>query len=118
MSTALLSVLITGSNQGLGFQAARHLSKRKDVHLIISGRDASRLQEALDSITKEEGCQASVDSVLIDVSDDDSINAAVKEVEGKLNGKALDVLVVSYGTSCDKPFYSHQHQTEQCRRFD
>ena len=36
-----------------------------------------------------------VDSVLIDVSDNESINAAVKEVEKNLNGEALDVLVVS-----------------------
>lgn len=95
MSTAALSVLITGSNQGLGFQAARHLSKRKDIHLFVSGRDASRLKGAVDSITSEEGCQASVDSVLIDVSNDASIEAGVKEVTGKLNGGALDVLVVS-----------------------
>ena len=95
MSTAPLSVLITGSNQGLGYHAALHLSKRQDIHLFISGRDASRVKDAFDSITSEEGCQAKVDSVLIDVSDDGSINAAVKEVEKKLNGAALDVLVVS-----------------------
>lgn len=98
MSTAPLSVLITGSNQGLGFHAALHLSKRKEIHLIISGRDASRLNDALNSITSAEGCQASVDSVLIDVSDDESINAGVKEVEKKLNGGALDVLVVRNST--------------------
>lgn len=98
MSTVTLSVLITGSNQGLGFQAARHLSKRKDIHLFVSGRDASRLKGAVDSITSEEGCQASVDSVLIDVSNDMSIEAGVKEVKGKLNGGALDVLVVSNHT--------------------
>ena len=63
--------------------------------LFISGRNASCVKDAFDSITSEEGCQAKVDSVLIDVSDDRSINAAVKEVEKKLNGAALDVLVVS-----------------------
>ena len=94
-TTPPLSVLITGSNQGLGYHAALHLSKRKDIHLFISGRDPSRLKGALDSITSEEGCQAKVDSVLIDVSDDESINAGVKEIENKLNGEALDVLVVS-----------------------
>lgn len=95
MSTTHLSVLITGSNQGLGFHAALQLSKRKDVHLIISGRDASRLKDALASITSAEGCQATVDSVLIDISNDESIHAGVKEVEKILNGAALDVLVVS-----------------------
>lgn len=65
-------------------------------HLIISvGRDASRIKDVLDSITKDEGCQTAVDSVLIDVSDDESITAGVKEAESKLNGGALEVLVVS-----------------------
>jgi NAD(P)-dependent dehydrogenase (short-subunit alcohol dehydrogenase family) len=95
MSTQKLTVLITGSNQGLGFETARQLSKRSDVHLFLSGRNPERVQEALEKISEEEGCKAIIDSVIIDVSDDDSIKAAVKEVEAKVGSAGLDVLVVS-----------------------
>ena len=36
-----------------------------------------------------------VDGVVIDVSDDESIKAGVNEVESKLQGAALDVLVLA-----------------------
>lgn len=93
MSTAL-TVLITGSNQGLGFETARQLSEDPNIHLFISGRNPDRVQEALEKITKEEGCQATVDSVIIDISSDESIKSGFLEVEGKLGGAGLDVLVV------------------------
>jgi len=95
MSTPTLAILVTGSNKGLGFETARHLSKHPHIHLFVSGRNPTCVQEALEKITKEEDCKAVVDSVIIDVVDDNSIKAGVKEVEAKLNGAALDVLVVS-----------------------
>jgi NAD(P)-dependent dehydrogenase (short-subunit alcohol dehydrogenase family) len=95
MSTPALTILITGSNQGLGFETALHLSKHPHIHLFVSGRNPSRVQEAVEKITNEEDCKAVVNSVVIDVTDDASIKAGVKEVEAKLNGAALDVLVVS-----------------------
>jgi NAD(P)-dependent dehydrogenase (short-subunit alcohol dehydrogenase family) len=94
MSFPKLTILITGSNQGLGYETARQLSKHPHIHLFLSGRNAERVQQALESISKEDGCKAVLDSVIIDVGDDDSIKAAVKEVEAKLGDAALDVLVV------------------------
>lgn len=99
MSSNTISILITGSNQGLGYEAALQLSKHAHVHLIISGRNASRVEEALVKIKKDAGCQAKVQSVVIDVSDDGSIQAAVAEVEKLLDGKPLDVLVVRIYTA-------------------
>jgi len=93
MSTPPTTILITGANQGLGFETARQLSKQPNVHLFLAGRDPTRIQEAQTKITTEEGCQASVDTVIIDVTDDTSIEAGVKEVQSKLRGAALDVLV-------------------------
>ncbi|KAG8979628.1 hypothetical protein FRB93_010022 [Tulasnella sp. JGI-2019a] len=91
MSADTLIILITGSNQGLGYEAALQLSKYPYVHLFISGRDTSRVEEALAKI-KGKGCKAKVQSVIIDVSNDDSIRAAVSEVEKHLAGEPLDVL--------------------------
>lgn len=93
MSTTT-TILITGANQGLGFETARQLSKQSNVHLFMSGRDSAKVQEAHAKITTEDGCQATVDTVIIDVSDDETIKAAVEEVTSKLKGAALDVLVV------------------------
>ncbi|KZP22438.1 NAD(P)-binding protein [Athelia psychrophila] len=93
MSQPKLSILVTGSNQGLGFEAARHLSKLSHVHLFVCGRDANRVQEAIEKLRKEEGCEAEIDSVVMDIADDTSIHAAVVDVDKKLGGAALDVLV-------------------------
>ena len=94
MSSPKLAILVTGANQGIGFETSRHLSKLEHIHLFVSGRNPTRVQEAASVLRAEEGCQAVVDSVVLDVSDDLSIQAAVKEVEIKLGGAALDVLVV------------------------
>ncbi|KAG8848097.1 hypothetical protein FRB96_001284 [Tulasnella sp. 330] len=90
-----LFILITGSNEYLGYEAALQLSKHAHVHLLISGRDPARVEEAFGKVSKDEGCRAKVQSVIIDVSDDDSIRAAVAEVGRLLVGEPPDVLVVS-----------------------
>jgi NAD(P)-dependent dehydrogenase (short-subunit alcohol dehydrogenase family) len=95
MSTPKLTILITGATQGLGYETARQLSKHTHVYVFLSGRNPERVQQARENLLKEDGCKAVVDSVIIDVSDDKSIKAAVKEVEAKLGDAALDVLVVS-----------------------
>ncbi|KZP33681.1 NAD(P)-binding protein [Athelia psychrophila] len=91
------TILITGANQGLGYETARQLSKQPNVHLFLAGRDLTKIQEAQTKISAEEGCQATVDTVTLDVSDDASIKAGVEEVQGKLRGAALDVLVNNAG---------------------
>lgn len=93
MSQLKLSILITGSNQGLGLEAARHLSKHSHVHLIVCGRDEGRVQAAIDALKQDPGCTAQIDSVVMDISNDASIHAAVADVERKLGGGSLDVLV-------------------------
>lgn len=90
-----LTILITGANQGLGFEAAKHLSQHPHVHLFISGRNSERVQEALKRIAAEPGCQAKVEAITIDVSRDDSIKRAAEELQNRLGGEPLDVLVVS-----------------------
>jgi NAD(P)-dependent dehydrogenase (short-subunit alcohol dehydrogenase family) len=95
MSTPKLTILITGATQGIGYETVRQLSKHAHVYVFLSGRDPEQVQQALENLSKEDGCKAVIDSVIIDVSDDKSIEAAVKEVEAKLGDAALDVLVVS-----------------------
>lgn len=110
----VIAILITGSNQGLGFETARQLSKLPHVHLFLSGRDPIRVREASGKITTEEGCQALVDEVIIDVANDDTIKMAHTEVESKLQGKALDVLIVSSSdNTCRQMYLNNKHRIEQ-----
>ncbi|KZP11408.1 NAD(P)-binding protein [Athelia psychrophila] len=69
MSQPKISIVVTGSNQGIGYEAARHLSKLPHVHLFVSGRDPNRVQEAIEKLKKEEGCEAELDSVVMDIED-------------------------------------------------
>lgn len=50
MSSTKQIVLITGANQGLGYQAALQLSKRSDTHVLVGARDATKGAEAVKSI--------------------------------------------------------------------
>ncbi|KAF7977796.1 hypothetical protein HWV62_2703 [Athelia sp. TMB] len=99
MSTPTTTILITGANQGLGFETARQLSKHANLHIFLVGRNPTRVQEAQTKITTEDGCQASIDKLTIDVSDDESIKSGVEELKSKLRGAALDVLVNNSGVA-------------------
>ncbi|KAF7969824.1 hypothetical protein HWV62_25957, partial [Athelia sp. TMB] len=93
MSQLMLSILVTGSNQGLGFEACRHLAKLAHVHLFVCGRDETRVQEAVQRLKQDEDSEAKIDSVIMDITNDPSIRAAAADVDAKLGGAALDVLV-------------------------
>lgn len=117
MSQEKLSILVTGSNQGLGLSTARHLSKLPHVHLFLCGRDINRVQEAAEKLKGEDGCAAVIDTILMDISDDASIHAAVADLEQKLGGAALDVLVVSVLHFLSRATFNiFTSFTEQCRR--
>lgn len=81
------TALITGSNKGIGFETARQLG-HKGYHVIISGRDQSKVQVALGKL-QEEGIEA--EALLMDVSNPESILQASNEFK-KLNLE-LDVLI-------------------------
>lgn len=86
-------VLITGSNQGLGFELARRLaSDYPGYHILMGARDTSKGNEAASKL-KAEGL--SVEAIQIDVTDEPSIQAAAAEVETKFG--RLDVLVNNAG---------------------
>lgn len=86
-------ILITGANKGIGFEIARQCGKL-GFHVIISGRDETRLLKALGDL-RDEGLD--VDSLLMDVSDRDSVRNAAFQSGAK--GLRLDVLVNNAGIS-------------------
>ena len=83
--------LITGANKGLGFETARQLG-RQNIKVLVGARDETRGQAATDKL-RAEGCAAQF--VLLDVSDAQTHEAAVKYVEE--NYGKLDILVNNAG---------------------
>src|SRR5688572_11937009 len=83
------NVLITGSNKGIGFETARQLGK-KGLHVIISGRNENKLNEALKKLQSE---KISCEMLVMDVSLSESVIAAAdalkKEIDVLINNAAI-----------------------------
>lgn len=88
------TVLITGANKGIGFESARQLSQ-KGFHVFLGSRNLSNGLKALEEL-KSEGL-TNIEAIQIDVTNEDSINAARMEIEKKVG--SLDVLINNAGIS-------------------
>jgi NAD(P)-dependent dehydrogenase (short-subunit alcohol dehydrogenase family) len=87
----MATVLITGANKGIGYEAARQLIAAG--HTVYAGaRDASRGQQAAGELGAR--------FVQIDVTDDASVTAAAKTIEAD---GGLDVLVNNAGIEPRQP---------------
>ena len=83
--------LITGANKGIGYEIARGLCKQ-DFEVLIGCRDHDRGAAAVANLA-EQGCKTT--SIVLDVTQDDSILRAVEEITAKYG--RLDVLVNNAG---------------------
>ncbi|KKY34829.1 putative short chain dehydrogenase [Diaporthe ampelina] len=82
-------VLVTGANQGIGFEIAKKLNvEHENYHVIMAGRRKQAVEEAAEKLQAQ---GFSVEPLVLDLSSDDSIAAAVKAVDEK-HGH-LDVLI-------------------------
>ena len=70
------TILITGSNKGIGFETARQLGKLGH-HVVISGRNQKRVDEAIEKLAKE---MIVVDQLVMDVIEMGSIESAATEL--------------------------------------
>jgi NAD(P)-dependent dehydrogenase (short-subunit alcohol dehydrogenase family) len=84
--------LISGANQGIGFQIALNLAKREGFSILLGSRNLEVGKEAAKKVAAEEGASP-VEAIQLDITDDKSIDAAVKSIQAKFGH--LDVLVVS-----------------------
>jgi len=83
-------VLITGANQGLGYECVKKLAaEQPDYHIILCSRDLSKGEAATKTITNL-ARNTSVETLDLDVTSDESIEKAAKYVEVKYG--RLDVL--------------------------
>ena len=104
--------LITGANQGIGFEIARQLGRR-GMTVIASARDPQRGAEAVEKLRKE-GVQAH--SLLLDVTDQAAIDAAANLVARQF-GK-LDVLINNAGIVAQRAIPSESDVDKMRQTFE
>ena len=87
--------LVTGANKGIGLEIARQLAQQGNT-VLIGARDAQRGEEAARTL-QNEGLDARF--VQVDVTDQSSIDAAARKIEGEFN--KLDILVNNAAVALD-----------------
>lgn len=85
--------LITGANKGIGFETARQLGEQ-GITVLVGSRNQQQGEQAASAL-QAKGVKAR--TLVIDVTDQDTIDAAVREVT-RVFGK-LDILVNNAGIS-------------------
>ena len=91
-------VLVTGGYSGLGKETARAMAA-KGAHIILAGRDESKLHEAAINIAEETG--ARIDTLLCDLASLASVRSAADEAHKRFN--TLDLLNNNAGVmACPK----------------
>ena len=86
------TVLVTGGYSGLGKETARAMAA-KGAHLILSGRDATKLSAAGDEIAEETG--AKIDTLVCDLASLDSVRKATDEALERFD--KIDLLINNAG---------------------
>ena len=93
--TNMISDSISSANSGIGFELANQLLAKGDYHVLLGSRSVDKGQAAVKDL-QSRNLPGSVELIQVDVTKDDTIEAAVKQVESK-HGK-LDILVNNAGT--------------------
>ncbi|KAI6376060.1 hypothetical protein MCOR25_002875 [Pyricularia grisea] len=89
-------VLITGANQGVGYETAKNLIlSSADYHVIIGSRDSTKGEAAVRELLSTAGVKGTAEAVQLDVTDQASIERAMSSIESQ-HGR-LDCLVNNAG---------------------
>ncbi len=91
------TILLTGGNSGIGLAAAGQLAQQGHK-VIITTRDEHKAQYAVDTIADR--YNASVETLILDLADFDSIKHFANEYKNRYN--RLDVLIHNAGLSLSK----------------
>ncbi|KAK3359579.1 hypothetical protein B0T25DRAFT_533328 [Lasiosphaeria hispida] len=98
ISFAGKTVLVTGANTGLGFEAAIKYSALGADKLILGVRSAAKGEAAKAEILARTGRKpGSIAIVLVDLGDYDSVRAFAPALEKELAGRGLDVALLNAG---------------------
>ncbi|KAJ7308681.1 hypothetical protein DFH08DRAFT_488286 [Mycena albidolilacea] len=100
MASTIRSILVTGSNQGLGLHAVHQLGAAKDTLVFMGSRKLEAAEEARAKFASDIHASSSVVPVQLDITDAASIKNAHAFIADYLKGKnlsGLDVLVNNAG---------------------
>jgi NAD(P)-dependent dehydrogenase (short-subunit alcohol dehydrogenase family) len=92
--SAVRIALVTGANRGIGFEVCRQLARAGFV-VLLSARDARKARAAARSLSSV----GRVDSLVLDVADENSIVTAASEVANRYH--QLNVLINNAGIHYD-----------------
>ena len=101
------TVIVTGSNVGLGLEAARHLTRLNAAKVILAVRSLEKGEAAKKSIEETTGRTGVVEVWQMDLSSYESVQQFVKKAES-LN--RLDVIVENAGIARD--YYTKSEDNE------
>ena len=93
------TVIVTGSNVGLGFEAARHFTRLNAEKVILAVRSLEKGERAKRSIEETTGRKAAVEVWQLDLSSYESVKQFVRRAEGL---KRLDVVVENAAIATQK----------------
>ena len=110
MSNTSKTALVTGATRGIGYETVRGLAQA-GVHTLLAGRDRAKAVEAALKLQVE---GLPVEAITLDVTNSESIKAAVESVAAKY-GK-LDILVNNAGILLDDSERERSAQTLQVWR--
>ncbi|KAJ8043692.1 hypothetical protein HOLleu_10897 [Holothuria leucospilota] len=98
----MASLLITGANRGIGLEFVRQLAESKEgkwKHIFAACRNPAKAE----SLQKLAAIHPHVTPITLDVTDDATIEAAVKEVSSVVKENGLNVLINNAGIIALEP---------------
>ncbi|KAI0128163.1 NAD(P)-binding protein [Hypoxylon sp. NC0597] len=103
------TVIITGSNQGLGYEAAKHIIKLGAAKLIMAVRFTEKGEAAKVSLEKLTGCKPGVIEVWsIDLCSYASVKAFAERATHEL--ERVDVLLENAGVNCFDWYWAEDNE--------
>lgn len=100
------TALVTGANKGIGYAIAQQLLEQ-GYTVLVGARDAGRGEAAV----RELQTFGNAELLLVDVTDLDSIHAAVASITANYDG--LDLLVNNAGISGDMDRTAWEYETQE-----
>lgn len=93
---------ITGGGSGIGLAGATELA-RAGCRVVISGRDESKLNAAVESAVAQGVPRGRISAAVLDVSDGTAVAATAQAITAELGG--VDILVNSAGVNYPKRYW-------------
>lgn len=108
-SCAGQTIIVTGSNTGLGLEAVRHYVSLNASRVIIAVRSLSKGESAKASVEASTGRTGIAEVWLLDLSSFDSVKAFAKRADRDL--ERIDAVIENAGIALDRWTEAEGHET-------